>query len=100
MSTITLKVNGHTHSLDVDAATPLLYVLSDDLELRGAKFGCALANAAPARSSSKDNRFVPASRPYRALTERRSRRSKGWEQTRSRTRFRKPSSKKVPRNAV
>jgi nicotinate dehydrogenase subunit A len=28
--------------LDVDAATPLLYVLSDDLELRGAKFGCGL----------------------------------------------------------
>lgn len=42
MSAITLKVNGKTHALDVDPATPLLYVLSDDLELRGPKFGCGL----------------------------------------------------------
>jgi len=30
-------------SLDVDPTTPLLYVLSDDLELRGPKFGCGLS---------------------------------------------------------
>jgi nicotinate dehydrogenase subunit A len=42
MSTINLTVNGHTHTLDVDPATPLLYVLSDDLQLRGPKFGCGL----------------------------------------------------------
>lgn len=42
MSAIALKVNGRTHSVDVDPATPLLYVLSDDLELRGPKFGCGL----------------------------------------------------------
>ena len=42
MSLITLKVNGQTHSLDVDPTTPLLYVLSDDLGLRGPKFGCGL----------------------------------------------------------
>ena len=35
MSAITLKVNGRSHTLDVDPSTPLLYVLSDDLELRG-----------------------------------------------------------------
>lgn len=39
---ITLVVNGQQHSIDVDAATPLLYVLSDDLGLRGPKFGCGL----------------------------------------------------------
>jgi nicotinate dehydrogenase subunit A len=39
---ITLKVNGRAHSLDLDPATPLLYALSDDLELRGPKFGCGL----------------------------------------------------------
>src|SRR5882762_6199698 len=39
---ITLKVNGRTHTLDVDPSTPLLYVLSDDLGLRGPKFGCGL----------------------------------------------------------
>jgi len=42
MSAMTLKVNGRTHTVDVDPTTPLLYVLSDDLELRGPKFGCGL----------------------------------------------------------
>jgi nicotinate dehydrogenase subunit A len=42
MSVVKLKVNGREHSVDVDPATPLLYVLSDDLELRGPKFGCGL----------------------------------------------------------
>jgi aerobic-type carbon monoxide dehydrogenase small subunit (CoxS/CutS family) len=42
MSVMTLKVNGRSHSVDVDPATPLLYVLSDDLALRGPKFGCGL----------------------------------------------------------
>jgi len=37
-----LKVNGQTHTVDVDPSTPLLYVLSDDLELRGPKFGCGI----------------------------------------------------------
>jgi nicotinate dehydrogenase subunit A len=42
MSVLNLKVNGRSRSVDVDPATPLLYVLSDDLELRGPKFGCGL----------------------------------------------------------
>lgn len=37
-----LTVNGQTHSLDIDPSTPLLYALSDDLALRGPKFGCGL----------------------------------------------------------
>src|SRR2546430_8494923 len=37
---ITLKVNGRSHTVDVDPATPLLYVLSDDLGLNGPKLGC------------------------------------------------------------
>jgi nicotinate dehydrogenase subunit A len=39
---ITITVNGQPHQLDVDPATPLLYVLRNDLELNGAKFGCGL----------------------------------------------------------
>src|SRR3954462_13127241 len=42
MSAITLHVNGRAHTVDVDPSTPLLYVLSDDLALRGPKFGCGL----------------------------------------------------------
>jgi nicotinate dehydrogenase subunit A len=40
---IKLTVNGKTHRLDVSPDTPLLYVLRNDLELNGAKFGCGLA---------------------------------------------------------
>jgi len=39
---IALKVNGRTHTVDVDASTPLLYVLRNDLDLRGPRFGCGL----------------------------------------------------------
>ena len=42
MSIISLRVNGRAHTVDVDPTTPLLYVLSDDLALRGPKFGCGL----------------------------------------------------------
>lgn len=42
MSIFNLRVNGQSHRVDVDPETPLLYVLSDDLELRGPKFGCGL----------------------------------------------------------
>ena len=42
MSQITLKVNGHSHTVDLDPSTPLLYALSDDVALRGPKFGCGL----------------------------------------------------------
>ena len=42
MSVFTLKVNGQSHTVDVDPTTPLLYVLSDDLALKGPKFGCGL----------------------------------------------------------
>jgi nicotinate dehydrogenase subunit A len=42
MSRISLTVNGQLRTVDVDPATPLLYVLSDDLGLRGPKFGCGL----------------------------------------------------------
>jgi nicotinate dehydrogenase subunit A len=42
MSVLNLKVDGRTYSVDIDPETPLLYVLSDDLELRGPKFGCGL----------------------------------------------------------
>lgn len=42
MSAITLRVNGRSHTVDVDPSTPLLYVLRNDLDLRGPRFGCGL----------------------------------------------------------
>jgi nicotinate dehydrogenase subunit A len=40
---ITLKVNGKQHVVAVDPETPLLYVLNDELGLRGPRFGCGMA---------------------------------------------------------
>jgi nicotinate dehydrogenase subunit A len=37
-----LDVNGRVHEVEADPATPLLYVLREDLKLNGAKFGCGL----------------------------------------------------------
>ena len=42
MASISLRVNGASHNVDADPSTPLLYILSDDLGLRGPKFGCGL----------------------------------------------------------
>jgi aerobic-type carbon monoxide dehydrogenase small subunit (CoxS/CutS family) len=42
MSTITLKVNGVSRTVNVEPLTPLLYVLRNDLGLEGPKFGCGL----------------------------------------------------------
>ena len=42
MSTVTLKVNGGAHTLDIDPSTPLLYILRNDLNLQGPHFGCGL----------------------------------------------------------
>jgi nicotinate dehydrogenase subunit A len=42
MAVLTLTVNGTARRVDVDPATPLLFVLSDDLALKGPKFGCGL----------------------------------------------------------
>jgi nicotinate dehydrogenase subunit A len=39
---VTLNVNGNPQEVDADPATPLLYVLRNDLALNGAKFGCGL----------------------------------------------------------
>jgi len=39
---VTLNVNGTEHSVEVDADTPLLWVLRDELALTGSKFGCGM----------------------------------------------------------
>jgi isoquinoline 1-oxidoreductase alpha subunit len=59
MATFELKVNGTVQTVDVDEATPLLWVLRNTLGLTGTKFGCGLSqcgactvhlDGAPARS--------------------------------------------------
>src|SRR6478609_585938 len=42
MAKYTLKVNGRNRTVDVEADTPLLYVLRENLALKGPRFGCGL----------------------------------------------------------
>ncbi|MGD8340747.1 MAG: (2Fe-2S)-binding protein [Gammaproteobacteria bacterium] len=42
MSIVSLRVNGAIHEVDIEASTPLLYVLRNDLNLKGPRFGCGL----------------------------------------------------------
>ena len=65
----TLNINGEMKACDADPATPLLYVLRNDLELNGAKFGCGagqcgactvLLNGEPIRSCVTALGAVPA----------------------------------------
>ncbi len=42
MSSVTLRVNGGSHQVEVAPSTPLLYVLRNDLGLQGPRFGCGL----------------------------------------------------------
>ncbi|QKZ13298.1 (2Fe-2S)-binding protein [Spirosoma sp. KUDC1026] len=43
MSTFTLHINGRKYPADVDADTPLLWVLRDTLGMTGTKYGCGIA---------------------------------------------------------
>src|SRR5580693_890202 len=43
LTQITLKVNRSEHTVEVDPDTPLLFVLNDQLGLRGPRFGCGMA---------------------------------------------------------
>ena len=43
MKQIALRVNGRSFTVTVDPETPLLFVLNDDLGLRGPRFGCGMA---------------------------------------------------------
>jgi aerobic-type carbon monoxide dehydrogenase small subunit (CoxS/CutS family) len=42
MANVTLRVNGASHTVDIEPATPLLYILRNDLNLQGPRFGCGL----------------------------------------------------------
>ena len=41
---LTLKLNGETHTVDAEPGTPLLWVIRDELKLTGTKFGCGVAS--------------------------------------------------------
>lgn len=42
MPVFNLKINGKSHTVEADGDTPLLWVLRDHLDLKGAKYGCGI----------------------------------------------------------
>ena len=67
MSTITLRVNGQTHTVDVEPATPLLYVLRNDLGLHGPRFGCGLGQCGACTVLVKGDAVRSCVRPVSAV---------------------------------
>src|SRR5688572_24048925 len=67
MSLITVRVNGRSHTLDTDPATPLLYVLSDDLALRGPRFGCGLGQCGTCTVLVKGQAIRSCTTPVQAV---------------------------------
>lgn len=67
MAVITLKVNGAAHTLDIDPATPLLYSLSDDLALRGPRFGCGLGQCGACTVIVRGNAIRSCITPIRSV---------------------------------
>ncbi len=69
MAELVLTVNGRQHTVDVDPTTPLLYVLSDDLELRGPKFGCGLAQCGACTVIADGNAIRSCVTPVSSVTD-------------------------------
>jgi aerobic-type carbon monoxide dehydrogenase small subunit (CoxS/CutS family) len=67
MSSIKLRVNGKVHTMDVDPSTPLLYVLRNDLDLKGPRFGCGLGQCGACTVLIKGEAVRSCIRPVSAV---------------------------------
>src|SRR4030095_916228 len=67
MANFRLSVNGTSHMVDVDPATPLLYVLRNDLDLHGPRFGCGLGQCGACTVLVKKEAVRSCTRPVSAL---------------------------------
>lgn len=76
---IKLTVNGRVHEVDADPDTPLLYVLRNDLELNGAKFGCGLGQCGACTVLIEDKPVFSCLVPLAALGERKVRTLEGLQ---------------------
>jgi nicotinate dehydrogenase subunit A len=67
MARISLRVNGRSQVVDTDPATPLLYVLRDDLQLNGPRFGCGLSQCGACTVIMDDKAVRSCSVPVSAV---------------------------------
>lgn len=70
MAIFNLNVNGKTREVDVDPATPLLWVLRDHLDLVGAKYGCGIAQCGACTVHVDGKAVRSCVYPLSAVTER------------------------------
>ena len=70
MAKIPLRVKGKAQTVDVDPDTPLLYVLRDDLQLNGPKFGCGLGQCGACTVIIDGNAVRSCMMPMKALNNR------------------------------
>jgi nicotinate dehydrogenase subunit A len=97
---INLKVNGVSHSVPAEPDTPLLYVLRNDLELNGAKFGCGLAQCGACTVLIDGKAARSCVTPIGAITASEITTIEGLGSMRSRTRCSRLSSRSRRRNAA
>ena len=67
MARISLSVNGKLQVVDTDPSTPLLYVLRDDLQLNGPRFGCGLSQCGACTVIMDDKAVRSCSMPVSAV---------------------------------
>jgi nicotinate dehydrogenase subunit A len=72
-----ITVNGRTHEVNADPATPLLYVLREDLGLNGARFGCGLGQCGACTVMLDDRPVFSCVTPLAAVEGRRVRTVEG-----------------------
>ena len=97
---INLKVNGASHSVPAEPDTPLLYVLRNDLELNGARFGCGLGQCGACTVLVDGKPVRSCVTPVGTLGNAEVTTSKGSARRTSRTPCRRPSSPSRPRSAA
>ena len=67
MAKFKLFINSKTHEVDVDPATPMLWVLRDHLKMVGTKFGCGIAQCGACTIHLEDNAVRSCQLPVSAV---------------------------------
>lgn len=85
-----LTVNGRRYEVRTEDDTPLLYVLRNQLNLKGTRFGCGIGLCGACFVLADGRPIYSCDTPLWSVADKSSRRSKGWATTGGRTPWRVP----------